>query len=340
MIYGGIDAPIGAGNTFNDIWSYDTAIDEWSVLATTGANLQPVRIGTGYGSATMTSTSVLYLYGGLDETTVYGNVVVFDLDRRTLVETQLPATAPQPPARSQHASFTRSSRVYIFGGVSQTSYLNDFWYYTPGVVTSNAGGTWTQIISTGTPPPPVANPSSIFLLTLVSDHFYVWHGQYPASNTVDDPAQYLYYYSFLNNVWSRVPMQLGTSTSAFTGVPMPILLKPCTWTAVVSSQSVLYMFGGYDTTNGNLSATVYQLDPSQVNAATIYWAPVAFNISNPSVPLTGRRGHQCLVVSRFVAAGLNSNALLMYGGFLASGPTSEMWALNLGSGNQVLFNCL
>jgi hypothetical protein len=328
IFYGGGDGPVGTGVLYNGIWTYSLVTGIWSTAPVAGELLEPARGGCVYGTAALISDWI-FLFGGQDEKTIFGNVIAYDSVRRTFVESKFPATMAQPPERMQHGEFVRGGRMYIFGGTSQLSYLNDFWEFTPAQADSPAGGVWTWINATGSVPPPMTSPTYVFD---GDSTLWLWHGQYELFNKNDDRTTAMYQYSFFTRSWTKSQMLLETTNAQGQTVqgPFPVLLNPCAWKYTDATSSYLYVYGGAEAT-GNLSNSFYRLDtvvPS-VNGTQppFVWKSVTFNITSP---LVGRRGHDCQVsTDGFPLKGIfNTPVMFMFGGMTYDGVSNELWALD------------
>ena len=141
ILFGGMD---NGGKFQSDTWAYDPIANTWT-------NLNP----SGNRPVARTNSSMVYdpdsgkviLFGGMDVAfLMLGDTWVYDPTANSWAE--LTPTGSSPTARAGHAMVYEpgNGKVILFGGKTDTGFLNDTWAYDP------AANSWTELNPSGTPP--------------------------------------------------------------------------------------------------------------------------------------------------------------------------------------------
>jgi hypothetical protein len=223
-IVGGGSGVVGSGNELNDIWTYDLTSGKWSVAFTVGVPNSPTnRIGTLAGTLQQIGNKY-YLYGGADSNMI--QKAMFEYDPKLFSWTEMIMivgdTASVPVPRRQHQSFVRNDRMYIVGGQGATDMLNEMWSWAPGT-------SWIKVNVTGSQRlPPMVQFQLVY--DSANDVAYAFAGRYQATNTIENPNEMFWRFTFSNMQWTKMPL----------ASPTPTLVDSCSWIF----QNQLYTWGG------------------------------------------------------------------------------------------------
>jgi hypothetical protein len=123
LVFGGQAGP----NFFNDVWAYDPAANQWSLLAD-GAGPEP-RYGA--AGALDAGTGVFYVSHGFTNSGRFDDTWGFVVEGSSWLDDS-PPEGPRPEARClvRMASDTVRQRLLFFGGQSNTEgFKGDFWQF-------------------------------------------------------------------------------------------------------------------------------------------------------------------------------------------------------------------
>ena len=161
------------GTFFGDMWKYTPLIPDengsWIMIDTYDG---PAIAGH---SAVVYSGSI-YIFGGYDGSEYLSNIWECDPDPVLGGCTQLAVTGDAPSGRAYHSATIDDVNgiMYIFGGQSGSTNLNDLWAFTLST------STWEQLTGTST------NPPAVSYHTAVADgaNMYVFGGRGATTNAV------------------------------------------------------------------------------------------------------------------------------------------------------------
>lgn len=254
----------------NTIRKYTIATNTWSAIST-------VLPSGRQGFTATTIGSKIYIYGGLNGSTKYGDLYAYDPVANTLT------TLAAGLACNGHSAVTYGGDLYVYGGQptnTTTPPVNTLRKYTV------ATNTWETVTTLG------ATPSGRFYAAagLVDGKFYIAAGSSGSSNVV--PGMDIY--DFATNTW-ETPASIPANGFAFGSVgtngrlysiagspgnptpsvylntvrvydtvtkswntlaPYPVVLG---YAAVCEAGGMVYSFGGYNTTA--IQAGLYRFNP-------------------------------------------------------------------------------
>jgi len=181
------------------------------------------------------SSPLLILFGGNTESGVSDDLFFYDTVTNAWTE------APQvgdawPSARCDAGGLVYNNSLFIFGGKSDSSFLNDMWVWDSLAMSWSLLGK-SSLLSSG---------SSV---AQISDDTYLFFGGQPELNV------------FSNSIVSFSATTQQVNTLRVNGETFP---EPRTWASVVYSSlsNSLFLFGGYNGKNMD-DAWIFDLDTSQ-----------------------------------------------------------------------------
>jgi hypothetical protein len=242
-IFGGCG---NAGCPSSDLWVYDPSVGSdgtWTQLSPSGS--APGK----YDHTAVVIANKMYVFGG--DTAGIGlanDTWVFDPSAGSNGSwTQLSPSGTPPSVRDGHIATSISSKMYVFGGLTNSGATNDLWVFD---TSAGANGSWTQLSPTGTNPSPRYSGTT----NLASGKMYMFGGSTssgPINETwAFDPS------AGANGSWTQLSPS-GTSPSPryqFAGT-------------VVSNK--IYVYGG-ESNSGALN-DMFAFDPSVGSSGN--WAP-------------------------------------------------------------------
>ncbi len=167
LAFGGID---GGGSTyFNDVWALSLyGTPAWTLLAPLGTRPSARSCA---GAVYDPAQDRMVVFGGRNGSTYSNDAWALSLSGTPTWTAMAPAGSP-PAARQGHGTIYDSARgrMVVFGGWNGSGALNDAW-----ALTLAAGGTWTALVPTGTPPAARSNPGAIY--DPVGDRMVLFGGQ-------------------------------------------------------------------------------------------------------------------------------------------------------------------
>ncbi|MBN2104240.1 T9SS type A sorting domain-containing protein [bacterium] len=127
-----------------------------------------------WGHSIVKMDTEIVVFGGADESGLdLGELWKFYKDEDKW-ERIVPQNNPPPP-RKNHSAFIYDEKMYIFGGSSGSTCLNDFWHYDFDTQI------WTQLDSSRGDTP---KPRTEATMTVVGDKAYLQGGRNPATETI------------------------------------------------------------------------------------------------------------------------------------------------------------
>ena len=194
IIFGGRGDLNGASQEYNDTWAYDPATDGWT-------NLDPNGVSPNgrffHSMVYLSGLGKVLLFGGgsegdqklLRDTWVY--------DPGTNAWTLLSPSGDVPSGRYGQAMAFDSTRgkVILFGGMRNSSLLDDTWAYDP------QRNTWTQLDPGGDTPSPRYGHSMVFDPN--RGMIYLFGGAYEEGDTLTTYND-LWVYDCARNTWARL----------------------------------------------------------------------------------------------------------------------------------------
>eukprot|EP00029_Vermamoeba_vermiformis_P009256 TRINITY_DN4559_c0_g1_i3.p1 TRINITY_DN4559_c0_g1~~TRINITY_DN4559_c0_g1_i3.p1 ORF type:complete len:564 (+),score=94.42 TRINITY_DN4559_c0_g1_i3:56-1747(+) len=97
-----------------------------------------------YGHTMVAINTTLHLFGGRDDTEIFGDYFVLNTDDLEWHEVSVPGA---PSARYQHTAVVHGHKLYIFGGTNGTQYFNDLFVF------DTEKKEWRQIMTNVSPAP-------------------------------------------------------------------------------------------------------------------------------------------------------------------------------------------
>ncbi|KDR74027.1 hypothetical protein GALMADRAFT_250753 [Galerina marginata CBS 339.88] len=145
-LFGGCDDKDGS----KDIYCFDTETMQWTHPDTVGDIPPPCRAHT----ATLCERKLIIFGGGLGSI-YYDAVYVLDTSNRRWTRPYL-APGPRPPARRAHSAVYYKGKVWVFGGGTGLTALNDVWTLdvAGGAGTASKPMRWEEIETTSKRPVP------------------------------------------------------------------------------------------------------------------------------------------------------------------------------------------
>ncbi|KAL9455707.1 hypothetical protein AB3S75_005015 [Citrus x aurantiifolia] len=119
FIIGGRADPL---NILSDVWVFNMAKCKWTLLECSGSVFQPR-----HRHAAAVIGSKIYVFGGLNNDTIFSSLHVLDTD--TLQWKELLINGEGPCARHSHAMLAYGSRLYMFGGYNGEKALGDLYTF-------------------------------------------------------------------------------------------------------------------------------------------------------------------------------------------------------------------
>ncbi|KAF9480612.1 galactose oxidase [Pholiota conissans] len=145
-LFGGCDDK----DSSKDIYCFDTETMQWTHPDTVGEQPPPCRAHT----STLYDRKLL-IYGGGLASVYYDAVYVLDTTTRRWTKPKI-APGPRPAARRAHSAVHYKGKVWIFGGGTGLTALNDVWTLdvSGGAGTSTRPMVWEEVVTEGKKPGP------------------------------------------------------------------------------------------------------------------------------------------------------------------------------------------
>jgi hypothetical protein len=138
--------------------------DDWTEVTPTGETPN-----TRYGHSMTEFGNDAYVFGGMDEAGIeFNDLWAFNKDNGEWVK-HAPENDPPPP-RKNHCAFPYSGKLYIYGGTSGSTCLDDLWCYDFDTQT------WTQKELSGDALPDARTEAT---MTVIGDKAYLCGGRNP-----------------------------------------------------------------------------------------------------------------------------------------------------------------
>uniref|UniRef100_A0A7N0UT81 SAM-dependent methyltransferase TRM5/TYW2-type domain-containing protein n=2 Tax=Kalanchoe fedtschenkoi TaxID=63787 RepID=A0A7N0UT81_KALFE len=119
FVIGGRADPV---NILNDVWVLDTVTNIWKQLECGGSAFAPR-----HRHAAAVVGSKIYIYGGLNNDTVFSSFHVLDTINLKWIE--IPCSTDWPGARHSHAMVATESQLFIFGGCGTDKVLGELFSF-------------------------------------------------------------------------------------------------------------------------------------------------------------------------------------------------------------------
>ncbi|XP_022723296.1 tRNA wybutosine-synthesizing protein 2/3/4 [Durio zibethinus] len=119
FVIGGRADPL---NILSDVWLLNTVKNEWRLLDCTGRAFAPR-----HRHAAAVIGSKIYVFGGLNNETIFSSLNV--LDTNTLTWEELVVQGERPRARHSHSMVAYESKLFMFGGYSGEKALGDLYSF-------------------------------------------------------------------------------------------------------------------------------------------------------------------------------------------------------------------
>ncbi|NUM34338.1 MAG: hypothetical protein HUU50_07330 [Candidatus Brocadiae bacterium] len=149
-----------------------------------------------YGHSVVKIGDNIYIFGGRNSTTLFQDLYVYKINENDFDLLSPESGNELPPKRFGHAAVLYSGRIYIFGGMGESSTLtemNDIWYYNPST------NLWTK--ENGTDPGNDLPLGRSEHQALVLDGVAYISGGYNANDA--NVSREFWTYNFSNRTWTE-----------------------------------------------------------------------------------------------------------------------------------------
>jgi len=140
-----------------------------------------------WGHSTVKMDTEIVVFGGADESDLDLNELLVYYKDEDKWEHKVPQNNPPPP-RKNHCAFIYDEKMYIFGGSSGSTCLNDFWHYDFDTQI------WTQLDSSRGDTP---KPRTEATMTVLGDKAYLQGGRDPQTGTIFRDLWVIYLNTFI-----------------------------------------------------------------------------------------------------------------------------------------------
>ncbi|OMJ87398.1 hypothetical protein SteCoe_10906 [Stentor coeruleus] len=242
-----------------------------------------------------------YTFGGISKNTLDNTLTLYKIIPESKITYKILSKYQLfPPLRLRSALMTVRNKIYLFGGLSNFGFLNDFWVYDPSLEK------WDEVFSKNDPPSPrhsFAYSSTGDIIVIwggitekgYSNDFFIynvvtksWYTLYGSSNLHPSKRfgaclviDYPYFYigggvdelGFCNDLWV---FDIATGVYKKTNAKIEKAYSYC----YKQEKNILYMFGESQTTNAtqHFTKNFYGLDN---------WGPIAQKFINGFLVISG-----------------------------------------------------